>query len=184
MSFEFAQFEAKINKIFDHIKMELNSLRTGKANVQLLDSIRVEAYGSLMKLSEVASLSVPDHTLIMIKPWDRSLVGGIEKAIATAGINLSPVVDGEVVRVPVPALTQERREEMVKLLGQKIEAGKVMIRTARSETKQEIESAKGAVAVSEDDISRDLDNLEERVKTALGKVELISEQKKKELLTI
>lgn len=184
MAYSFVEFDQKVLKTIEHVKVELASLRTGKASIQLLDPVKVECYGSMMRLNEVASLSVADPTLLVIKPWDRSLISNIEKAIASAGLNLSPVVDGEIVRVPVPALTQERREEMVKLLGQKIETGKVMARTVRLETKQQIEADKGKEGVSEDDIERDLQTLEDKVKQVLVKLDELFSQKQKELLTI
>lgn len=184
MSYDFNQFDQKAGKALDFIKAELSSLRTGRATVSLLDSVKVEAYGTLMSLSEVASLSVPDPTLIVIKPWDRSLTSNIEKAIMVANLNLSPIVDGEIVRVPVPALTAERRQEMVKLLAQKIEAGRVMIRSIRAETKQEIESQKHEVDVSEDDVDRDLLSLETKVKDILEQVQTIHDEKEKDLLKI
>ena len=184
MSHDFQQFELSITKVFEHLRAELAALRTGRASAQLLDSVKVDAYGSKMSVSEVASISVPDPTLLVIKPWDRSLIAAIEKAIAVANLNLSPIVDGEIIRVPVPALTHERRLEMVKLLGQKIEAGKVMVRNVRSETKHQIESQKGEEGVSEDDIERDLSSLEDKVQQHLDKIETLFTDKEKELLTI
>ncbi len=184
MSNDFQQFEQSMAKVFEHIRAELAALRTGRASAQLLDPVKVEAYGSKMSISEVASISVSDPTLLVIKPWDRSLLGSIEKAIAVANLNLSPIVDGEIIRVPVPSLTHDRRQEMVKLLGQKIEAGKVMVRNVRSETKHLIEAQKGQNGVSEDDIERDLSNLEEKVQQQLDKIEALFTEKEKELLTI
>ena len=184
MSYDFNHFDQKVDKALGFLKAELSSLRTGRATVSLLDSVKVEAYGALMSVSEVASLTIPDPALIVIKPWDRSLIGNIEKAIMVANLNLSPIVDGEIVRVPVPALTTERRQEMVKLLAQKVEAGRVLIRNIRAETKQEIESQKHEADVSEDDIERELVSLETKVKEILEQAQIIHDEKEKELLTI
>ena len=184
MSYNFAEFNQKILKTIEHVKSELALLRTGRASVQLLDPVKVEAYGSIMKLNEVANISISDPTLLIVRPWDRSLLANIEKAIASAALNLNPIVNGEIIRVPVPALTQERREEMVKLLGQKIESGKVMLRTVRGEIKHEIESQEGKEDVSEDDIKRDLEVLENKVKEVLAQLDGLFSQKEKELLTI
>lgn len=184
MSYDFNHFDQKVDKALSFLKAELSSLRTGRATVSLLDSVKVEAYGALMSVSEVASLTIPDPTLIVIKPWDRSLISNIEKAIMVANLNLSPIVDGEIVRVPVPALTAERRQEMVKLLAQKVEAGRVLIRNIRAETKQEIESQKHEADVSEDDIERELLSLETKIKEILEQVQTIHDEKEKELLTI
>ena len=100
------QLEAKLQKSIDHLNLELAKLRTGKATVQLLDPVRVEAYGSNMALQEVSRVSAPDPTMLVVTAYDPSLIGDIEKAIASSGLNLQPAVDGEVVRVSVPPLTQ------------------------------------------------------------------------------
>lgn len=184
MPHDFNEFSSKAQKALAHVKTELAALRTSRANAQLLDPVKVQAYGSTLSLSEVASLTVPDPTLIVIKPWDRSLISSIEKAIMVAALNLNPIVDGEVIRVPVPPLTQERRQEMVKLLAQKIEAGRVLIRNIRSETKHEIEDGKGEADISEDDIKRDLVVLEDKVKDLLDQIQALQDQKQKDLLTI
>ena len=112
------------------------------------------------------------------------MITSIEKAIASAGLNLNPVVDGQIIRIAVPALTQERRQEMVKLLHQKIESGRVTVRTIRTETKQEIEEQKGVAGVSEDDIKLELDELDKEVKLALTKLDELQAQKEKELLHV
>lgn len=177
-------FQQKISKSYEHVLQDVRSLRTGRASVQLLDPVRVEAYGTQMSLVEVASVTAPDATLLVVSPWDKSLITSIEKAIASAGLNLNPVVDGQIIRIAVPALTQERRQEMVKLLHQKIESGRVTVRTIRTETKQEIEEQKGGAGVSEDDIELELDDLDKEVKLALTKLDELQAQKEKELLHV
>lgn len=177
-------FQQKITKSYEHVLQDVRSLRTGRASVQLLDPVRVEAYGTQMSLVEVASVTAPDATLLVVSPWDKSLITSIEKAIASAGLNLNPVVDGQIIRIAVPALTQERRQEMVKLLHQKIESGRVTVRTIRTETKQEIEEQKGGAGVSEDDIKLELDELDKEVKLALTKLDELQAQKEKELLHV
>ena len=109
-----------LTKAFEHVQQEVRTLRTGRASADILDPVRVEAYGSSMRLVEVASVTAPDATLLVVSPWDKSLVGAVEKAIASAGLNLNPVVEGQIIRIAVPPLTQERRQEMVKLLHQKL----------------------------------------------------------------
>ncbi len=177
-------FQQKIIKSHEHVLQDVRSLRTGRASVQLLDPVRVDAYGTQMSLVEVASVTAPDATLLVVSPWDKSLISSIEKAIASAGLNLNPVVDGQIIRIAVPALTQERRQEMVKLLHQKIESGRVTVRTIRTETKQEIEEQKGGAGVSEDDIELELDELDKEVKLALAKLDELQAQKEKELLHV
>jgi ribosome recycling factor len=184
MPYSFATYQTKIAGTLKFIQDELASLRTGRASIQLLDPVKVEAYGSLMKLNEVANVSVPDATLIMITPWDKSLVNAIEKGIQIANLGFNPVVDGQIIRVSIPPLTEERRKEMVKVLAQKIESGKVLLRNIRTETKQDIESQKGQPGVSEDMIKLDLQELEKKVKQVIEQVDKMMADKQKELMTI
>ena len=182
--FEFSAFTAKLDKVIDHAKRELSTLRTGQAKVSMLDPVRVEAYGSLMAVNEVANVSAPDSNMIVIEPWDTNLLDNIEKAIQKADLNLNPVVDGELIRITVPALTEERRKEMVKQLQQKIESAKVMMRNARTDTKNEIDSLKGQSGISEDDIHRNLDQLNQVMDEYTEKLEQLETNKEKELLSI
>jgi ribosome recycling factor len=137
-----------------------------------------------MAINEVANVSAPDAQLLVVKPWDKSLIAEIEKAIQVAQLNLSPVVDGELIRIPVPPLTQERRQEMVKTLNQKVEEIKVMLRGIRSDVRRDIENQKGEAGISEDDIKLELEELEEVVKDYISKADTISENKEKDLLSI
>jgi len=184
MSDPLSNFKTKSQKAFEHVQQDIRSLRTGRASAELLDPVKVEAYGSQMKLVELASITAPDPTLLVVSPWDKSILGAIEKAIASAGLNLNPVVDGQILRISVPPLTQERRQEMVKLLHQKIEAGRVTVRTIRTETKQEIEDTKGEAGVSEDDIDAQLEELDKLVKHALTNLDELESQKEVELMRV
>lgn len=177
-------FQQKISKAYDHTLQDTRALRTGRASVELLDPVRVDAYGAQMSLIEVASVTAPDANLLVVSPWDKSLLSAVEKAIASAGLNLNPVVDGQIIRIAVPALTQERRQDMVKLLHQKIESGRVTVRTLRTESKQDIEIQKGKAGVSEDDIEQELESLDKEVKLALTKLDELQAQKEKELLQV
>lgn len=174
----------KFKQVLEQTQKEISHLRTGKASVQLLDEVAVEVYGSRMKVSEVATISVPDTSLLVITPWDKNILPDIEKAIVASQLNLSPVVDGEIVRVPVPSLTTERRQEMVKILHQKAELGRVMTRSVRTDVKKEVEAQKGEPGVSEDDIKYQLEELEEITKEFIEKIDQTVEKKEKELLTI
>ncbi len=184
MPFDISDFRDKLQKSFDHIVSDIATLRTGRASAQMLDPVSVSAYGTMMKVHEVANVSTPDPTLIMISPWDKSLVEAIEKAIATSPLNLHPIVDGDLIRISVPPLTEERRKELVKVLQQKIEAGMVMLRNLRTDVKKDIEKQKGEEGISEDDIEHDLDNMESEFKTFTEKLETLSQEKEKELLTV
>lgn len=184
MSFAFAQFDEKATKAINHITQEVASMRSGRATSQLLDPVVVEAYGTHLKINEVAAIEVPESTLIRVVPWDKGLLASIEKAIASAGLNLNPVVAGELIRIVVPALTQERRQEMVKLVHQKIESGRVMVRSIRTDTKKDIEKQKGQAGVSEDMIAAELSTLEEKTKGYLDTLDKILSNKEKELMTV
>lgn len=184
MSFDFTSFHQQATKALDHITHDINQLRTGRASAQMLDSVQVEAYGTQMKISEVANVSVPDPNMILISPWDKSLVSAIEKGIISGGLNLNAVVDGSTLRIVVPPLTEERRKEMVKLLNQKLEAGKVMMRSIRTDTKKEIDAQKGQPGISEDQIERDLTALDSHLKTYLDKLEALGAHKAQDLMTI
>lgn len=184
MSITSSDYQSKFTGVTDHYSQELALIRTGRASAQMLDSVSVEAYGSKMRITEVASVTVPDPTLIMISPWDKSLLSAIEKGIQIAGLNLNPIVDGQIIRLPVPPLTKERRQELVKLLQQKAESARVMVRTARTEIKKEIEKQKGEPGISEDDIDAELKELEEKTKSVIAEIDEMTTRKEKELMTL
>lgn len=184
MSYSFSDFQTRADKALAFIRHDISQLRTGRASVQMLDIVSVEAYGTRMKVNELANVSVPDPGLLLISPWDKSVLANIEKAIATSGLNLHPVVDGQIIRIVVPPLTEERRKELVKLLHQKIEAGRVMMRNVRAEIKKEIEDQEDQAGVSEDMIEADLETLEKKVKEAMEKIDHLASEKEKELLTV
>ena len=184
MSITSSDYQARFASVTDHYSQDLSLIRTGRASAQMLDSVLVDAYGSKMRIAEVASVSVPDPTLIVISPWDKSLMAAIEKGIQVAGLNLNPIVDGQVIRLPVPPLTTERRQELVKLLQQKAESARVMVRTVRTEVKKEIEKQKGEPGVSEDHIESELKELEDTTKSMIEQVDSMTARKEKELMTI
>lgn len=180
----FSDFHQQAKQALELIRGDVVTLRTGKASVQMLDSVEIEAYGSRLKINELASVSAPDHNLLVVKPWDDSVIENIEKGIAASGLNLNPVVDGELIRIKIPPLTEERRQEMVKLLHQKIESGRVMLRSVRTNIKQQIEQQEGDVNVSEDDIHRDLSQLDKLTQQYIDQLNELAEAKEKELLTV
>lgn len=184
MSFNFLNVRQRLDKAIDHVTRDIASLRTGKATVQILDPVIVEAYGSRMRIAELATVQAPDATLLVISPWDKSILANIERAVAAADLNLNPVVDGDIIRIKIAPLTEEKRREMVKVLYKKIENGRVMFRSLRTDAKKEIESQKGTEGVSEDDIKSDLLQLDEIIKEYMLRLDEISEGKEKDLLTI
>lgn len=177
-------YQEKFEKTLAHAQDGFATLRTGRASAQLLDGVYVEAYGSRMSLHEVASISTPDTQLLVIKPWDKGLLSAIEKAVQLAQLNLNPVVDGDIIRIAVPALTKERRLEMVKILHQKEEEAKVMLRGTRSDVRRDIEKQEGEAGVSEDDLKSEIEELDNTVKDYISKLEEISKKKEQELMSI
>ncbi len=184
MPYSFSEFHAKAKKAIEHVQRDISTLRTGRAAVQMLDSVHVEAYGTTMQLVEVASVQAPDPSLLVVSPWDKGLLSAVEKGIQAAGLNVNPVVDGDIVRIAVPPLTEETRKEMVKQLYKKIEAGRVMLRAVRTDCKKDIDDLAGMDGVSEDDISRDLKSLEEELKVYMAQLDEILARKEKDLLAV
>ncbi len=184
MPFQISIFNELADKAIDHVKKDLATLLTGRASTQMLDPVVVEVYDSEMKINELANTSAPDPNLLVIKPWDTSILAKIEKAVASSGLNFNPVVDGDIIRIAVPPLTEERRKDMVKLVYQKVESGRVMLRSIRTEIKQDIESQAGEVDVSEDDIRRDLKQLDKLTQQSIDEIDKLAKDKKTELMTI
>lgn len=184
MSINKNSYLEKFEKVLNHAQNDFATLRTGRATAQLLDGVLVEAYGTKMALNEVASISTPDTQLLVVKPWDKSLLQEIEKGIQLAQLNLNPIIDGDIIRIAVPTLTQERRQEMVKSLHQKEEAARIILRNVRSEVRKEIEKQEGSSGVSEDDIKAETEELDETVKEYINKLETLVKQKEQELLNI
>jgi ribosome recycling factor len=182
--FTFDEFQSRAQKILEHIQQDISSLRTGRAHTSLLDAVTVEAYGTRMKINEVGAVAVPDPTMLTVSPWDKSLLEAISKGIQTSGLNLNPVIDGDMIRIAIPPLTTERRQEMVKLLSQKIESGKVMLRNLRADIRKEIEGLEGKDGVSEDDIKKWLEDLDKRVKELETQIDELKKKKEADLMTI
>ncbi|MBI5091134.1 MAG: ribosome recycling factor [Candidatus Hydrogenedentes bacterium] len=143
--------KSKMQKAIDAFKHELTLIRTGRASAALLDGVEVDAYGSKMRLNQVGTVTAPEARLIVITPWDKNLIHPIEKGIMTSGLDLVPSNDGQVVRVPIPQLNEERRKEMVKLIGKLAEEAKVSIRTTRRHEVEVVKKAQKDGEVPEDD---------------------------------
>jgi len=173
-----------IEKAHESLKRELSRLRTGRANPDLLSPIRIDYYGTPTPLSQMANVAVPEARLLTVKPWDKTQLKVIEKAIVEAGLGLNPQVDGELIRIPMPALSEERRKELVKIAKKAAEEGKVGIRKARHDAKNLLESLKKEGEASEDDCERALKKVEERVQEGTSMVDQIVGKKEKDILEI
>jgi ribosome recycling factor len=182
MAYDFSDFKKQLTNIEEWLKKEFAGLRTGRATITLLDSVFVEAYGSKMPINQSASLSVEDPRTIRVSPWDKSLVGPMEKAITLADLGVSTVADGEGLRVIFPALTTENREKLVKVAKNKMEEAKISVRNDRGDVIKGIESAQKNGELPEDDAKRAKDNVQKMVDEANKKLEEIFKQKEEEIL--
>ena len=171
-------------KTLENLKKELNQVRAGKASASLLDSIRVNAYGSQAPLSQVSSVSVPDARTLVISPWDKSLLAEIEKAIVGSDLGLAPQNDGKIIRLSIPALTEERRKDLVKSIGKMSEESKVALRQHRKNANEEIKSLEKQKALSEDEAKKQLDAVQKAVDSSTKAVDEVVEKKSKEIMTI
>ena len=166
----------------DALKRELAKRRTGRANVSLLDGIKVDYYGTLSPLNQIASVQVPDPRLITIKPWEKSMVSVIEKAIMQSSLGLNPSSDGELVRIPIPPLTGERRKELVKDVKRVGEDTKVALRNHRRDANEMLKSLEKEKEISEDDQHRGLAKVQEATDEFVKRVDEIVQAKETEIL--
>lgn len=175
--------EAKdlMNKAYAHVGQELTKIRAGKANPSMLDGIMVSYYGAMSPINQVSSLTTPDARTIFIKPWEKNLIAEIEKAILTANLGLNPQNDGQQVIINIPMLTEERRKQLVKQVGQECEHGKVSIRTIRKETNEELKKVKG---VSEDDVKNAEEKVQKLTDEFILKIEALMKKKEAEIMTV
>jgi ribosome recycling factor len=154
-----AQAKIRMEKAVEDFRKELSGVRTGRANVSLLDHVRVDYHGTSMPINQLGTLSVPDATMIMISPWDTSAVPMIDKAIRTTDLGLNPTNDGKVVRVPIPPLTEDRRKDLVKHIHKVLENHRTAVRNIRRDIKEAVEKLEKDKKISEDDRKRTLDEL-------------------------
>jgi len=181
----FTNGQKKMGEVIELVKEDLAGVHTGRAKPALVEGILVEAYeGTKLEIRELASISAPDSHSLVIKPWDANVLEGTAKAIQDSGLQLSPVVDKDIVRIKIPALTEERRQELVKLIKQKLEAGRAMLRQVRIEMKREIDNQKDEAGVSEDDIHGMYKQLQELMDEYNEKLEKMEKEKESELMTI
>lgn len=174
----------RIGKTLEDLRRELSNVRTGRANLHLLDGVRVDYYGTATPLNQVATLSVPEARLIVVKPWEKQMIPPIEKAIRDANLGLNPVSDKDLVRVPIPPLTEERRKEIVKQVKTKGEDHKIAVRNERRDAKELIEAAQKDGDISEDDAKKALDKMQKETDEGVKKVDEIVAAKEKEVMQV
>jgi ribosome recycling factor len=178
------QMREQMEAAVDAMRREFAGVRTGKATPNLLDTVRVDAYGSKVPLNQVATVNTPEPRLIVIQPWDKSLIGEIERGIQTADLGLNPANDGNVIRVPIPPLSEERRRDMVRLLHKMAEEGKISIRHARQEANKEIKRREHDHEISEDEAHRQLDEVQEITDSYVARIDEMMNRKEAEVMEV
>ncbi len=181
---ELKEFREKMGKTLAAIQSDLNKIRTGRASLAIFDGIRVDYYGAPTPINQAATMAVPESRLITIKPWDPNMIGEIEKAILKSELGLTPVNDGKIIRITIPKLTEERRKELVKLVRRKGEEGRIAIRNVRREANEWYKSLEKEKAISEDELHKGLEDVQELTEEFTKKIDEILEQKEKEILEI
>ena len=180
----FTQLKSRMDKAVEAFRKELTSQRTGRANVHMLDSIHVDAYGSQVPLTQVGNISAPEPQLITITPWDTSLMGAVEKAIRSSDLGFNPQNDGKVIRVPVPALTEDRRKDMVKHLNKVLEEHRTAIRNIRRDGNEAIKKAMKDKKISEDEERGSLEQMQKITDDEIKKMEEMFKVKEKEVMQV
>jgi ribosome recycling factor len=175
---------ARMEAALEAVQREFATVRTGKATPALLDTVKVEAYGAKMPLNQVASVNTPEPSLIVVQPFDKTLIADIERAIQTSDLGFNPANDGNIIRVPVPPLNEERRREYVKILHKMAEEGKVSIRHARHTARDEIQQRIKDHELGEDDGHRELDEVEKMTHEFTDKIDALMKSKETEVMAI
>jgi ribosome recycling factor len=177
-----AEVKKRMDSAIEHVRKELGGLRTGRASVSLLDPVMVEAYGATMPLNQVATLSIPEPTLIVAQPFDPTLMGAIERGVQKANLGLNPASDGKVVRIPIPSLTEERRKELSRLMHKYAEEGRNSVRQVRRDANERLKKLLKDHKISEDDERRALDEVQKITDQHVGMIDDLQKKKDQDLL--
>jgi ribosome recycling factor len=173
-----------MDKGIQALKGELAKVRTGRASTALVDPVHVNYYGSSVPLNQVANVTTPDARTIQVSPWEGGMIGAIEKAILAANLGLTPQSDGKVIRIPLPAMTEDRRKDMVKLVKKMGEEAKIAIRNHRRDANEELKKQEKAKLLSEDDVKKALDQVQKKTDDKIVEVDKVISGKEKEILTV
>ena len=177
-----AEVKKRMDGHIEHVRRELGGVRTGRASVNILDTVHVEAYGSMVPLNQVASLSIPEPAMIIAQPFDPSLMNNIEKGIRAANIGLNPTNDGKVLRIPIPALTEERRKELSKIVHKFAEEGRNGVRLVRREANDKLKKMLKDAKISQDDERKGLEEVQKITDQHVALIDDIQKKKDAELL--
>ncbi len=178
------ELKSRMEKSVEDFRANLASARTGRANVHMLDQVRVDYYGTDTPVTQMGQISTPEATLILVQPYDISMVAAIEKAIRTSGTGLNPMTDGKVIRVPVPAMTEERRKDVVKQLNKTLEDHKTAIRNIRRDGNDQIKKATKDKLISADDEKRASEEVQQLTDAEIRRIEDLFRAKEKEVMTV
>ena len=178
-----SDIDRRMNGAVEALKSDLTGLRTGRANVALLDPVQVEVYGSLMPLNQVATVNAPEPRMLAVQVWDKANVNAVEKGIAKAGLGLNPMTDGQTVRLPIPDLTEERRKELAKLAGEYGEKAKIAIRNVRRDGMEMLKEDEKKKEISEDDRKRLEDEVQKLTDKYVAETDVAVEKKTQEILS-
>lgn len=181
--YEKADIERRMQGAVDSLKSDLGGLRTGRANVSLLDPVVCEVYGAMMPLNQVATVSAPEPRMLSVQVWDRSNLTAVEKGIAHANLGLNPMIDGQTIRLPIPDLTQERRKDLAKLAGQYAEKAKIAIRNVRRDGMESLKDDEKKKDISEDDRKRGEDEVQKLTDKYVALADEAAAAKEKEIMT-
>jgi ribosome recycling factor len=179
-----ADLTRRMDGALDSLKRDFGGLRSGRASPQLLEPVRVEAYGSEVPLTQVGNIAVPEARMLTVQVWDRTLVGAVERAIRDAGIGLNPSSDGQLVRVPIPMLTGERRVELSKLAGKYAEAARIAVRGVRRDGMDQTKALEKKSVISEDEVKSWSDDIQKLTDSYIKRIDAMFADKDKEIRTV
>ena len=181
-SIDKSDLQRRMQGAIEALKHDLSGLRTGRASIALLDTIHVEVYGANMPLNQVATVSVPEARMLSVQVWDRLNVQPVEKAIRSAGLGLNPITDGQVIRLPIPELTEERRKELAKLVGQYAEKAKIAVRNVRRDGMEHLKADEKKHQISEDERKRLETEVQKLTDETIKEIDVAADAKEKEIL--
>lgn len=180
----FKDIDHRMAQSVEHIRMEFAGLRSGRASSALIEGIKVDYYGAMTPLNQVANISVPEPRLLVVQPWDKNVVAAVEKAIISSDLGLNPQNEGGILRIPIPALTEERRQDLVRHVHKLAEEGRVSIRNVRRDANDQIKKAEKDHDLSEDNSKRAQDNVQEMTDKYITQIDELVKAKEDEIMTI
>lgn len=178
------QTKQKMQQSVEAYERDLSTVRTGRAAPSLIENLPVEAYGTTMKLQEVASITAPEAALLVVQPWDASVTDAVAKMLRTSDFNFNPVVEGNIIRIPLPPLTEDRRRELVKMVGKKTEEAKISVRNVRQDALSQLKRAKEATEIGEDEQAGYEKRVQELVDSTNKRVDELGKQKEQDLMSL